>query len=402
MRVYMMDMLCVVPYYTASLCESLRREGCQVELGSITYYLDPESFRRRGLVEGRGMLNLAARAAAGNRMLRRPLKLSEYLLNLAVLSVRFMLSKPDVLHVQFLPLIERGVPLERWLLRLAKALGIRIVYTVHNVLPQDTGERHKSAFQRVYDLADAIICHDAEASRRLISEFGIPGGHIHVIPHGPLFHEGHPSSPAACRSELGFGPDQCVVLCQGFIRPYKGIPFLLASWWKVQDTVPGARLVIAGCGDTEHVAEVEKVVQDLGLHASVRRIFDFLPSAELMRLYTAADILIYPYKEITSSGALMTGVGFHKPIIATALPAFRRILSHEQTALLIEYGATDALAAAIARLAADAGLRARLAEGAANIAVSSWTKIAKQTYQCYESICPARHSLRKPVVVRQD
>src|SRR5262249_28901447 len=242
--------------------------------------------------EGRGMLNLAVRVPAARRTLRRLLKLSEYLLNLAILAVRFVLSKPDILHVEFLPLIERGVPFERWLLCLAEALGIGIVYTVHNVLPQDTGERHKAAFQRVYDLADALICHDGEASRRLTSEFGIPADRIHVVPHGPLFDEDYTNAPACCRSELGFGPDQCVVLCQGFIRPYKGIPFLLASWWKVQDTVPGARLVIAGCGETKHVAEVEKAVQDLGLHASVRRIFDFLPSDQLLRLYAAADILV--------------------------------------------------------------------------------------------------------------
>src|SRR5262249_55324165 len=45
--------------------------------------------------------------------------------------------------------------------------------------------------------------------------------------------------------------------------------------------------------------------------------------------------------------------------------------------------------------------RARLAEGAANTAVSSWSENARQTCRGYESVCPTHRSLGKPAVVRE-
>jgi glycosyltransferase involved in cell wall biosynthesis len=382
----MMDLLSYVPYYTGHLSAALSRlEDLRVNLRSITYSYDPAFFQRHGLRNQPGLLDITHRLAEVPVSLRRAAKLAESLLNLSALAARIWASRPDVLHVQFIPLVSYGLPFEIWLLQFARRLGIQIVYTVHNVLPQDTGEQCRRTYRRIYGLAGRLICHDPAAADRLTKEFGVEPERVSVIPHGPLFHPPSETSPAASRQRLGFREDQCVVLWQGILRPYKGVPFLLDAWRQVANRHPGARLAIVGTGEEDQVQAVKQKVIELNLRDSVRLEPRFVSVDEMADYYTAADVLVYPYSEITTSGALMTGIGYGKAIVASALPAFERILRDGENALLVQYGEVDALADCLSHLICSPPLRARLARGlkSAQPAIAGWEQIAEQTRFCY-------------------
>jgi glycosyltransferase involved in cell wall biosynthesis len=176
-----------------------------------------------------------------------------------------------------------------------------------------------------------------------------------------------------------------VVLWQGILRPYKGVSFLLDAWRRVVSRQPGARLAIVGTGDEELVRAVRQQVNELKLANDVRLELRFVSVEELADYYTAADVLVYPYSEITTSGALMTGIGYGKAIVATELPAFERILQHGDNALLVPYGDADGLADCLSSLINNPELRSRLARGlsASQSDVTGWTDIAAQTRDCY-------------------
>lgn len=381
-RVVLLDALSVVPYYTGHLCAHLAQaEGVRVWPACITYHHDPEFFARLGIRTDPGLCDLAWRAPAP---LRRAAKLGEYLANLAVLLARFLRERPDVIHVQFLPLLQWRFPAERWFLRLVRALGIKVVYTVHNVLPQDRGDRLRGAYQRVYQLADRLICHDREAASRLDREFGIRSGRIDIIPHGPLFEEA-PGTRAEARARLGFAPDACVFLWQGILRPYKGVSFLLKAWPAVCAANREAILAIVGGGDPEMLGDVAREASAPSLRGRVRLDLRFVSREELADYLDAADALVYPYREITTSGALMTGLTRGKAVVATALPAFKRMLVHGENAWLVPYGDVGALAAALVRLAGDSALRKRLGDAlfASQSQLPRWPEIAIRTRECY-------------------
>lgn len=395
-RVVLLDLLSMVPYYTGHLCAGFRRiEGSQVTLAAITYDHDPEFFSRMNIRPHPGFLDLTSRLRRAPAPIRRGLKLVGYLLNLAALLIQFMRSRPDILHVQFLPLLSYGLPVERWFLKLARALGAKLVYTVHNLLPQDSGERHRRVYHRIYQLADGLICHDALSAGRLVAEFSVPLQRISVIPHGTLFEQTAKIQPECARAKLGFAAGDCIVLWQGILRPYKGVSFLLHAWQHVYAKESTARLVILGTGDRPEVEAVRREARALD-KSGVRLELRFVSVDELAEFYTAADILAYPYREITTSGALMTGVVHGKAIVASALPAFEQILSHESNALLVPYGDVDALAANLLRLIREPALRARLARGLreSNAALPRWPEIARRTDECYRALisrqtCPA-------------
>src|SRR5580704_16806423 len=58
LRVFMMDLLATVPYYTAYLSRALLAEDVDLPVGSVSYYLDRKCFSSRGIKVSPGCLDL--------------------------------------------------------------------------------------------------------------------------------------------------------------------------------------------------------------------------------------------------------------------------------------------------------------------------------------------------------
>lgn len=386
-KVFLMDLWCYVPYYDRYLCEGLTRENIEVILGSVCPYQDPEYFARNGLRNDPGLIDIVPKLGISNHTTRRVLMLVESGINMAALLARFTISKPDIVHVQWIPLVRR-LPFEIWFLRVVKKLGIKLVYTAHNVLPHDTGIALVPVFTHVYREMDAIICHTDEAKRRLVREFSVDPERVSVIAHGPLLHDAKLRSVQASKAQLSVPENEVLVVWQGIVRSYKGLDFLLESWRKVDAIRLNAHLLIAGTGDSGLLEAIKEQVRRLHLQESVRLDFRFIADPELPTYYQASDILVYPYREVTTSGALMTALAYRKAIVATALPAFREVLQDGKTAFLVNYGDVDGLADALTRLIQDPRERERLARAvaASDNFDNSWTHIARETRQLYTAV----------------
>ncbi len=383
----MLDLLPVIPYYTGHLCAAFKSStDLLVTLASTTYTHDPSFFRRIGVHTDAVLIDVASRFA--NAIVRRPLKLLEYLCNLAAFMLRIWVSRPDIVHVQFVPLLEHHLPFEVWFLALTSRRGTKLVYTVHNVLPHDTAGRCRAAYARIYKLVDGFICHDDGAKARLMAEFGVDPERVIVIPHGPLFDAEHAPTSQQARARLALPTDKLIVLWQGIIRPYKGISFLLNAWKRVQERGFRGILVIVGTGEPDLLRSIREEVRALGLESTVRLEFRFVSVDELTAFYSAADILVYPYAAVTTSGALMTGIGHGKAIVASALPGFERILHDEHNALLAPFGSVEPWADALTRLGGDVELRLRLGRAmqATHATGSNWKDIARQTVNFYQKV----------------
>jgi glycosyltransferase involved in cell wall biosynthesis len=388
-RVLMFDLLPTVPYYTGRLSVALKRmTDVEIVLASASYAHDKTCFERIGLENSPGIVDFAYRLQTST--VRRALKLTEYLVNLALLSGKESGREPDIIHVQFTPLIERKLPFEVWFLQAARNRGIKLVYTVHNVLPHERGEQLRAQYEKLYSLVDEFICHDQTAKQRMISEFHIDADRITVIPHGPLFGTDSPMSSASdrevARIKSGLPLNQCVVLWQGIIRPYKGVPLLLKAWQVAKrDGLEGV-LAIVGTGERAALADIRQQVRSLGIEASVYLDLRFVSVEELVAYHEAADVLVYPYSAITTSGALATGLNYGKAIIASDLPAFRHDLEHERNALMVPHEDVEGWANALLRITRDDDFRADISRqtAARNTAGAGWDVIASKTLNIYE------------------
>lgn len=398
-RVFLMDLWATVPYYTAYLAKALLANSVTVQVGSITYYLDPMCFRDRGLCLNPGALDIVGRLKLP-RTARRALKLAEGVLNLLALGVRFLVRPPDVLHVQFLPMLRSRLPVDLWFVRFCRWRGIPVVLTIHDLLPHDTGARHHALYERLYAEMDSLICHSAHIRARLMKEFGVPEDKIAVIPHGPFFFDMPGGDSQATLAEFGVGPKQGMVLWQGILMPYKGVDLLLEAWRHVEQQADDLCLIILGTGEPGLVAGLQAQARALDLK-NVRFHPRFCSSAELVSAYRAAEVVIYPYRAITTSGALATGLSLGKAIIASRLPVFEEMLTDGEHAVLVNSEDAAAMAEAIVDLMRDPMRRSRMERAVQTMQFGeqTWRAIARDTAQVYHMA--QRHSVETPSAIRQ-
>jgi glycosyltransferase involved in cell wall biosynthesis len=385
-KVFMMDLWAIVPYYTAYLSRALLNQGVDLHVGTIDYYLDPHCFRSRGLTPDPGLLNVVGRFRIP-KLPRRLLKLVEFTLNLFALAVRFTASPPDIVHVQFLAMLRSRLPMDLWLVRFLQRRGTKVVLTVHDLLPHDTGVRHKKLFVDFYSEVDAIICHSDHIAHQLVSAFGVPAAKVDVIPHGPFFYDlPSPSAHDIMRS-LGLQDAKPLFLFQGLIFPYKGVDLLLEAWQLVEAATDDACLMVAGTGSPDVLEQLHTQAQNLGLRR-VHLQFRFISTEELVTLYRAADVVVYPYRAVTTSGALATGLALGKTIVASNLSVFQELLTDEKSALLIDPQDRNQFASALIRLAKEPQLRADLSRQIEKLQFGdqSWEAIARKTIDTYDKV----------------
>ena len=385
-RIFMMDLWATVPYYTAYLSRALLNQRANLQVGSISYYLDPTCFSSRGIKLDPGALDVVGKFRLP-RLPRRILKLLESILNLSALTLRFLLSPPDIVHVQYLPMLQSRLPLDLWFVQFCRRRGSKIVLTVHDLLPHDSGDAHRQTFRDLYRMVDGIICHSGNISTRLQAEFSVPEEKITVIPHGPFFYDLPASNSEQTLRSFNLEPGKLLVLWQGIIFPYKGTDLLLNAWQHVEASNANASLLIVGTGAPEFAEQIRDQISRLGLkHAHLH--LRFISTEELVALYRAAGIVVYPYRAITTSGALATGLALGKTIVASNLPVFRELLTDRENALLVDPNNSAELADALIKLSSDSQLRSQLAANvlAMHFGDESWLSIANRTKNFYCAI----------------
>jgi glycosyltransferase involved in cell wall biosynthesis len=150
--------------------------------------------------------------------------------------------------------------------------------------------------------------------------------------------------------------------------------------------------MLAGQPEPGYKDVLEEKIEKLGLEREVDARFEFLPQEELNLCIQAADILVYPYRSITQSGALLTGLKAGKPIVASSVGGFNEMIQHEQTGVLIEYGNEEQLAKELVDLLRDPERREQLGHAAQEMVETeySWEAIAHKTLECYQSVVNSR------------
>lgn len=387
-KVIFFDLLCTMPFYDALLVKHLMKINRSTLLAATTFIREASFFKKNGIPNGAKIVDIVSKINYPVDQLRVVSKFIEYIVNLLLLFIRFTVSRPDIIHIQWMPRILK-VRFEIWFMKAVKMLGIKQVYTVHNILPHDTGKRYEKIFAEVYRMMDGIICHTHESKKLLVDEFGIPDSKTAVIPFGPMVHESTVSLNAGdARSMLNIPDNAVVVLAFGLIKPYKGTEYILKAWPSVVAANPDALLIIAGSGEGGYLNQLKDIIASSGIENSVWTHFKYLTDDELNIYHNAADILVYPYQNITQSAAIMTGMSFGKPIVASALEGFAEIIDHEKSGFLFPTGDTVKLAYYLNKLIASPEERERLGSNILDDIRNkfSWDSIARNTLKFYNYI----------------
>ncbi len=118
-------------------------------------------------------------------------------------------------------------------LLVARALGFRIVWTVHQVYPHESKNR---TLDRVASFAmsrasSILLVHDSETAARARRELGLDRERVSVVGHGSyvgVYPTGRPRD--VVREELGLETGTFVFLAFGHVRAYKDIELLVDAF----------------------------------------------------------------------------------------------------------------------------------------------------------------------------
>jgi glycosyltransferase involved in cell wall biosynthesis len=288
-----------------------------------------------------------------------------------------------VVHVQFF----RTAAFELPVYALFRLIGGRIVFTAHNALPHELRWWHRAMYGFWYRIVDRIHVMSVHTARELVLGAGVSGDRVHVVPHGNYasFRIAFPPASAeVTRGRLGIGAATVMILFFGLVREYKGVDLLLRAFANL-DPAMDACLVIAGGTAPEIVEELEGLIRSLDIQQRVRFLPHYLPDEELSSMLEACDITAFPYRHIYQSGALMLGMTYGKPIVASDIEGFREYVVPGNSAVLADATDSIAFAAALASLVRDADQRQAIGRNAGERAatVYDWNAIARDIVSIY-------------------
>jgi D-inositol-3-phosphate glycosyltransferase len=374
--------------YAFGLTTELISKGAVLDVIGSDELDFPEFHGKPGL----NLINLRGDQRPDASILRKVLRLSIYYAKL----IRYAATaKPKIFHLLWNNKFEL---FDRTLLMLYyKALGKKIVLTVHNVNARRR-DANDSALNRFtlrvqYRLSNHIFVHTEQMKRELIEEFGLQAAQLSVIPFG--INNAVPNTAltaAEARRRLEIRDDTKAILFFGNITPYKGLEYLTTAFQQILMRREDCRLIIAGRPKNceEYWAAIRDTIRKEVQTGRVILRADFIPDDETEVYFKAADVLVLPYRHIYQSGVLFLGYSFGLPVLAADVGSLKEEIVEGRTGFVFRAEDPADLAKAIERyfasdLYTELGMRRqKIREYAAE--QHSWNVVGQTTMSIYAGL----------------
>ncbi len=236
--------------------------------------------------------------------------------------LRIKKIRPDILLLRY------------WLPFLAPCLGsiariarhnkhTKVVCIFDNVLPHEKRAGDRVLTEYFINSIDAAVVMSGTVREELNTfRKNLP---VRYSPH-PLFENyGTPLGRGEALERLGLGKEFQYILFFGLVRAYKGLDILLEAFSDNRFRSMNLKLIIAGEfyeDDTPYREMIKKY--QIGDEII---IFDrFIRDDEVSVLFSAASIVVQPYKSASQSGVTQVAYQFDKPMIVTDVGGLREMV----------------------------------------------------------------------------
>jgi len=227
--------------------------------------------------------------------------------------------------------------------------------------------------------ARRVIAISAATRDDLLRRYGADPARVAVVHHGlagAQFRPPNPNEIAAARARHGL--ERPYFLYVGTVQPRKNLERLIAAFAQAAGAgaLGEAELVLGGRRGWLS-APIERKAAELGLAGRVR-FPGYLPDADLPALLGGALAFAFPSLYEGFGLPVLEAMACGAPVLTSATSSLPEVAG--DAALLVDPRDTAAIAAGLARLAADPALRADLrARGMARAAGFTWERCARET-----------------------
>jgi len=302
----------------------------------------------------------------------------------------------DVVHANFFMSALASLPA-------ARRHGVPLAVTFHALgrvrrLHQREADRFPdSRFQIESDIvreADMIIAECPQDRRDLLNLYDADPRRIRVVPCGYDPQEMSVMDTAEARRRLAWRPDEFRILQLGRMVPRKGVDNVIEALGVLHRRHGvAARLCVVG-GDRRDSAELARL-RAVAERAGVTPFVEFAGRRDRQDLccyYCASDVFVTtPWYEpfgITPVEAMACG----RPVVGSDTGGIRSTIKDGKTGFLVPARDPEALAARLARLADDPGLRRQMGLAGARRARRrfTWRQVGNDLLAAYDELSPVQ------------
>jgi glycosyltransferase involved in cell wall biosynthesis len=296
----------------------------------------------------------------------------------------------DVLHFHWLHYFYRDAAFEGARAKLdafksnidvARTMGYRIVWTLHNLYPHERPFPDLDHEARVLlaDRAAEMITHCAFAAGKACELFGRQRP-PHVIPHGH-FIDVFPNSVTReeARETLGLPADAFVYLFFGNARSYKGVENLTAAFRKAGGHNDRLVMMMRRKFDPDYADAVVRGAEGddrIQVHTS-----EWFDNGDFQTYLNAADTAVFPFSQVLTSGSVITALSFGVPVVVPRLGCLPELVE-APAGILYDPTSSAGLSDALVRMRKVGGETARAAARRTARALD-WGMIASKTAALY-------------------
>jgi glycosyltransferase involved in cell wall biosynthesis len=299
------------------------------------------------------------------------------------------------------PLTWMKLALFAFQLTVARLLGYRIAWTVHEVYPLNPAAPWVDRLgSRILARAShVLLTNDEETAAQTRRELGRAADKITVVPH-PSYDGAYPAgrSRAEVRAELGIPEPAFVLLLFGHVTAYKRVDRFVEAFRA--SGLTDAAIVVAGLNQDEPSAA--RVRAAAAEDPRVKPLLEFIPDERVAELFAAADAAIAPRQDGGTSGALVLALSQSVPVIAADVPTYTRVTEGETAAYLYEPYDEASMIRAFERAAADpAAARAKGEAGRALVTAVTWEGLAATAAGLLRAALRTRRPAKATVPARE-
>lgn len=295
----------------------------------------------------------------------------------------------DVLHVQWW--ISSLIFIYLPIVVLAKLKKIKIVLSVHNILPHEQSKINltldRFANRLIFPFADGFIVHNQRNKRKLAEVYSLDEKNIFVITHGVLnLIKQRVISSQEARKHLHLPLDKKIVLFFGYIRKYKGVDVLIKAFGLIQKQMKDVFLLIVGQPFVETWDKYEELMNENNLENCSAVELGFVPESEIGYYFSAADVVVLPYTYLDTHG----GVGaltlpFKKPLLVSDVGGLQEYIKDKRA--LVKPNNVQDLYEKLMHVLQDKKLFTKLSKDSEDLSKElSWDTIADQTVEAYRNL----------------
>lgn len=196
---------------------------------------------------------------------------------------------------------------------------------IHEALAQnaDSNATLRRRLAKVYSRKiKNVISHSSRTDDYLL-QFGFEGARYEVPHFKYVFPRNYDPDSIPDELKSAIDKDRVNVLFFGNITLEKGIDVLLDAFNRLSDDDASRMNVIVAGKDIDGAYKKINVKKNRKVSFFIRHVSD----DELRFLYDNVDYLALPYRKTSQSGILEMAFYFKKPIIASDIPYFRKVLT---------------------------------------------------------------------------